>query len=453
MGAVSCHARTNRGGACGGQATCGKPLRVDVSGKLSGGELAWLVSALDDRLPEILIEVRDQFSTDWPDYAEFLTHEQDEVTEAAKEFLRRLVEIVEHPDESALNAAEDGPQSILFEEIGRIQWREGRDLTTLLSAYQLGARVAWHHVSRTALDLNVDPSTLAALAEAVFIFVDQLSSASARGFVLEQTEASAERERLREELVDLLLSDRADEIAVRGAAARAGWPLPKSASVILIDPENAIGQAVLSRLDSSCLLIRRRAFLGAIVPDPVLPGRRRRLDESLRGAGAIVGHPVGLEHLPASVQIAEVAAALQRQGVLDEDPVFAEEHLDAIIVHRDPRLLAAFQTRMLAPLANLSTSVQERLTETLVSWLRHFGDRQAIASELHVHPQTVRYRMGQLHELFGATLDDPVGRARLTLALAWESPGPPTPGVTTRALTRPSESARWRGERSKPNPD
>jgi hypothetical protein len=432
---------------------CGKPLRVDVSGKLSGGELAWLVSALDDRLPEILSEVQDQFSADWPDYAEFLNQEQDEVTEAAKEFLRRLVEIVEHPDEAAIHADESGPQSVLFEEIGRIQWREGRELTTLLSAYQLGARVAWHHVSRVALELHVDPGTLAALAEAVFIFVDQLSSASARGFVMEQTEASAERERLRDELVDLLLSDRADEVAVRGAAARAGWALPKSASVILIDPENAIGQAVLSRLDSSCLLIRRRAFLGAIVPDPVRPGRRRRLDEALRGAGAIVGHPVGLEHLPASVQIAEVAAALQREGVLDEDPVFAEEHLDAIIVHRDPRLLVAFQARMLAPLADLSTSVRDRLTETLVSWLRHFGDRQAIASELHVHPQTVRYRMGQLHELFGATLDDPVGRARLTLALAWESPGAPRQPAGTRAVTRLSESSRWLGGRGLPPPD
>jgi DNA-binding PucR family transcriptional regulator len=115
--------------------------------------------------------------------------------------------------------------------------------------------------------------------------------------------------------------------------------------------------------------------------------------------------------------------------VLEDDPVFADDHLDAIIVHRDPRVLAAFQGQMLAPLAAVSSTVQERLTETLVSWLRHFGDRQAIAAELHVHPQTVRYRMAQLHELFGATLDDPVGRARLTLALAWQRQGPPRPGT------------------------
>jgi DNA-binding PucR family transcriptional regulator len=50
------------------------------------------------------------------------------------------------------------------------------------------------------------------------------------------------------------------------------------------------------------------------------------------------------------------------------------------------------------------------------------GDRQAMAAELHVHPQTVRYRLARLHELFGPALEDPATRARLMLALAWRSP-------------------------------
>jgi hypothetical protein len=395
---------------------------------LSSGDLARLIPALDDRLQEILDEVRERFSTEWPDYAEFLAHEQDEVTQAARAFLQWLMEIAEQPAEQPAEDITAGPAA-LFEEIGREQWREGRELTTLLSAYQVGARVAWRHVSQAALEVSVEPATLAAIAEAVFIFVDQLSSASARGFVMEQSESSAARERLRDELVELLLSDRSDAVAVRGAAGRAGWQLPKEAAVILIDPDNEIGQRVLSRLDSSCLLIRRRSLLGAVVPDPFLPGRRQRLAQALKGAGAVIGHPVPLEYLPVSVEIAEVAATLQRNGVLTEDPVFAAEHLDAIIVHRDPRLLEALRTQMLAPLADLPVAVRERLTETLASWLRHFGDRQAIAAELHVHPQTVRYRMGQLHDRFGPVLDDPTDRARLMLALAWQSSTPAAPAA------------------------
>jgi DNA-binding PucR family transcriptional regulator len=42
-----------------------------------------------------------------------------------------------------------------------------------------------------------------------------------------------------------------------------------------------------------------------------------------------------------------------------------------------------------------------------------------MAEELHVHPQTIRYRLGRLHDLWGDALDDPEVRARLTLALVW----------------------------------
>ena len=203
--------------------------------------------------------------------------------------------------------------------------------------------------------------------------------------------------------------------------------------MILVDPDNVVGQTMLSRLDSSCLPIRWRTLLGAVVPDPVRPGARRRLAEALRGAGAVVGHPVPLEYLPASVRIAEIAATLQSEGVLTEDPVFADEHLDAIIVHRDPQLLASLRRKVLAPLDELSAAVRERHTDTLASWLRHFGDRQAIAAEMHVHPQTVRYRMAQLQGLFGAVLDDPAGRAKLTLALAWSPPtARPAPDAPAR---------------------
>lgn len=380
-----------------------------------------LLPALVERLPHLLAEVGRLLSEEWPDYARFLAEDHDEVAVAAEAFLRWLVKIAQQ-DLSELPRdplREPGPQAALFEEIGRIQWREGRDVSTLLSAYQVGARVAWHHVSDAALDVGVAPHALAALAEAVFVFVDQLSSASAHGYVMEQSAAGAARERRRDELVELLLSDRSDSSAVRAAAARAGWPLPHEAAVILVDPDNPVSQDALGQLDSSCLRIRQRTRLGAIVPDPTRPGRRSRLSAALRGTGAVIGHPVRLAHLPASLGIAEIAARLHRSGVLTQDPVFADEHLDAIIVHREAQLLEALRRQCLAPLAGLAPAVRQRLSDTLASWLRHLGDRQAVAGELHIHPQTVRYRMRQLHTLLGPALDDPATRARLTLALVW----------------------------------
>ena len=87
------------------------------------------------------------------------------------------------------------------------------------------------------------------------------------------------------------------------------------------------------------------------------------------------------------------------------------------MVSADPEALADLRARALAPLADLRPAAAERLAETLRSWLLHQGRRDAVAAELHVHPQTVRYRMGQLRELYGDRLDDPRTVLELVLAL------------------------------------
>jgi DNA-binding PucR family transcriptional regulator len=73
---------------------------------------------------------------------------------------------------------------------------------------------------------------------------------------------------------------------------------------------------------------------------------------------------------------------------------------------------------VLAPLASLRPATRQKLAETLRAWLLYQGRRDDIAAALFVHPQTVRYRMGQLRELYGERLDDPSTIRDLTLALA-----------------------------------
>lgn len=399
-----------------GRPDSGAGLDTYLDGFGQQPKLHGMLTVLLGRLPEMLDEVRLTLAGTWPDYAAFMEAEQDEVTGAAKAFVLWLIEMAEDDGDTREPI---GSYLELFEEVGRIQWREGREISTLLTAYQLGARVAWRHVSSAALETGVEPDMLAGLAEAVFAFVDQLSSASARGYVQEQSHSAAEREMLRDELVELLLSDRSDSTAVQAAATRAGWTVPRVASVVLLSDDSALGREVLSRLDSACLPIRRRPLVGAIVPDPVRPGLRQRLTAALAGTGAVVGHPVTTEQLPVSIQFAELTARLRSSGILTDDPVFVEDHLDALIVHRDAKLLGALREQALAPLARMAPTTRERLSETLGAWLRHMGDRQAIAAELHIHPQTVRYRMTQLQRAFGPALFDSATRTRLTLALAW----------------------------------
>ncbi|MBB4684215.1 PucR family transcriptional regulator [Amycolatopsis jiangsuensis] len=387
--------------------------------------LGELESVVTRRLPAILNEVRDQLVDQHPDYAEFLTEELAEIVTASAGFVRRLISLAAEPGEEEPPELGSGVEQVVFEEIGRSQYRQGRRVTSLLSAYRVGARVAWRHVSEAALDLEVEAELFASLATTVFALVDQLSESSLRGYLLEQSDAVRVRERLRDDLIELLLSDRADMATVRAAAARAAWRLPRQAAVVLVEDENDLGRELVSRLDDTCLRLRRPGSLVTIVPDPGGPGRRAWLARALRGAGAVVGAAVPVDRLPASLRIAEVTARLRRDHLLSDDPVFADEHLDAIIVHRDDRLLDALRLQVLAPLAELNDSSRERLSTTLTSWLLHLGDRKAVAEDLHIHPQTVSYRLGRLHELFGPSLDDPASRATLLLALAWGPPGIP----------------------------
>jgi hypothetical protein len=376
-----------------------------------------LTPTLIDRLPEILDTVRLQLADDSPDYADFLAVDRQEVVRAAEVAIRRLVRATRIRMSGGLGEAPPEVQDALFEAIGRLQYREGNDLPRLLSAYQVGARAAWRCLSATALALGESADTIAELAESLFLFVDQLSAASARGYVREQYESAAERERLREELAAGLLSDRADWPALKLAAQRARWPLPSHACLILIDPEDELGRLVVSRLGPTALSLRWNAWLATIWPVDPGPGRRDFQERALRGARAVVVGSVPLGHLPDSAQVAGTAARLRGDGVLVEDLLFVEDHLEAIIVHRDPGSLRALREQVLAPLQQLPEATRERLTETLASWLRNLGDRRAVAAELHIHPQTVRYRLGQLRELFGEALDDPNSRVRLTVAL------------------------------------
>jgi hypothetical protein len=80
-------------------------------------------------------------------------------------------------------------------------------------------------------------------------------------------------------------------------------------------------------------------------------------------------------------------------------------------------LAGTLSREVLAPLRRLRPEQAERLAATLLAWLESADDASAAARRLHVHPQTIRYRLRQLAGLFGDALTDPDARFRLLLAL------------------------------------
>ncbi|WP_405765295.1 helix-turn-helix domain-containing protein [Streptomyces sp. NBC_01538] len=107
-----------------------------------------------------------------------------------------------------------------------------------------------------------------------------------------------------------------------------------------------------------------------------------------------------------------------QRGVLPGDGVIrCDDHLSTLIPYADEPLVRALSSRLLAPLAGIPAPQRERLAETLLAWLQSESGVAGTVLRLHLHPQTVRYRMRQLEKLFGDSLRDSKTRFELELAL------------------------------------
>ena len=321
------------------------------------------------------------------------------------------------------------PSTAAAYELGRGEARSGRSMDALQAAYRVGARVCWRGLSREAVATGVPAATLGAFAELVFAYIDALSSASISGHADELATAGRARERYRDRLAALLVGG-GEEADLVAAARRADWHPPRSLTAVLL-PEGQL-RAVLGLLDARTLAMSTEPAgvddedAGVLlVPDAT--GRdRERLVRQLEGRGAIIGPERPWLQVHRSFQrvlrAREFLPQPTARGTLDTDDLLAE-----LLLSADPEALADLRARALAPLAAVRPTVRLRLEETLRSWLLHHGRRELIAAHLFVHPQTVRYRMAQLRELFGDRLDDPEEVLRLTMALALQPTRPPTP--------------------------
>jgi hypothetical protein len=80
----------------------------------------------------------------------------------------------------------DLPDVGVYEAIGRAEFRAGRTLDALQSAYRVGARVAWRAAVELA-EASLDSRVLVVFAEAIFAYIDRLADAAVAGYAREQS--------------------------------------------------------------------------------------------------------------------------------------------------------------------------------------------------------------------------------------------------------------------------
>jgi hypothetical protein len=302
--------------------------------------------------------------------------------------------------------------------LGRGEARSGRTMEALLAAYRVGARIAWEEQSQLIVRRRVPAATVARFAQLVFAYIDELSSASAAGHRDELATSGRVREQLLQRLAQGMLTGEApDRLAAR--AERAGWPTPATVTAVVL-PTVHIGNTA-GLLDPRTLRLNGDLAPGlpsddlAVLLVPDVQRGRSALRAALSGRRAVLGPT--RPGLDAHVSYERVLRALELLARTGDEPLDTEEHLIALVLTADREALHDLRATVLRPLDDLRPAVAERLTDTLRSWLVHQGRREDVAADLNVHPQTVRYRMSQIRDRFGARLGDPDTTLALMVAL------------------------------------
>lgn len=306
----------------------------------------------------------------------------------------------------------------VWRRLGEAEFQAGRGLDGLRAAFRTGTRAAWRGAAELASSAGIPTEIVISLAEAIFVYTDELAAEVVEGYLRMQSDEAGELERRRRRLATLLLDPEvaADPETLARASELARWPIPPRLAVLAVAGQSP-GQ-VARGLSVPALIGGDAEGAYLVLPDPDGPGRAAELDRAVAGQVTALGPAVPARDAARSLRWARLVLRLVGAGALpDEAPTRVERHLGEVIVRQDEALADQLVRRRLGALRELPEAERNRMLQTLRAWLDFQRHTPAIAEALHVHPQTVRYRIGRLRELLGEAIDTPDGRFELELAL------------------------------------
>lgn len=278
----------------------------------------------------------------------------------------------------------------------------GLSLVELTAGYRIGARVGWSHIRAIARDLNADTDLALLIAETQVAAYEEVIADSVTGYTQAARRVGDHHARERQSFVESLIAGR----ATAESAHAIGWTWPTELAVAVIhdgDPEPAPStQILIGVADGAVIAVGAPTLVEQIVGHctatigpSVTPSTARQSFERARRLANLVA-----------------TGSIARSGLVRWD-----DELATLIVRGAPDAAAQLASRRLDALRDKSPERERMLHDTLAAWLDHPGQPLAIARALHLHPQSVRYRLSRLRERLGHDLDDPTARFEYALAL------------------------------------
>ena len=367
---------------------------------------------IEPELPGVASEILDAIGREIPEYARPLEGAFGAgVHRGTGEALAQFVGLIRNPDGDRRASRK------VYSILGRGEFRNGRSLDSLQSAYRIGARIAWRRIADAGLEAGLDGKTLSLLAESIFVYIDELAADSTEGYAEAQFKQQGARLRRERRLVTLLLREpAADESEIEAAARTAAGEMPRSLAAIACHERDLA--EVTRVLPIGVISATVDGFGCVVVPDPGGPGRRGQIERALGPHSAAMGSSGGPERLRESWNLAKATLEAAEAGAVPtQGLVHAEEHLVELTLFRSRDLIVKLRERTMAPIEGLTPKARDRMAETALAYVEHAGNAAEMARALNIHPQTARYRIARLRELFGEDLDRPDKRLELELSL------------------------------------
>ena len=322
-----------------------------------------------------------------------------------------------------------------IERVGAARAEMGIPLEDVLHAYRTVLRASWDVLSEEcraakgedALDATIE------VAEALFRYTDQISTAVADAYARAQRAIVREQEGARREfLADLLFGT---EIASEDILRRAhtfGYDLSLSyAALVGCGPKKLDGKeatvvaaasATLTDGSTEPIVLQKGVHTIALIPvdpstDPIaLP---EKLVAELDGdwCFGMGGPEPGLKGIRRAYlearEALEIGEALGMSG-----PVHRFD--DLLLYHFlrvEPALVERFIEQTLGPLIEYDERRKGELIKTVEAYFSVDGSVKMAGQALFAHPHTVTYRLKQVESLTGWSLRDAEDKLRLQLAL------------------------------------
>ncbi|MGI5129294.1 PucR family transcriptional regulator [Pseudonocardia sp. CA-107938] len=359
-----------------------------------------------------------------------------DVTSAIENALRLFIETLR-----SARFPDDDELAVLRESAAR-RAEEGIPVASVLAAYHLGVEVVWDHVTRDVTPADI--ADLMTVNRLMLRYLRLVSAAVSAGYVEERQIMLGDEHASRHALLTALL----DGGPVEDAASLAGIPLPPAYQVLsmAIGPhpdEHAAGvdaavaarrklrrlRAELDRRAHEPVLVALSESGGvALLPvavevDELTPAHDRELAATVHALGraaradltvaVVAAAPAGVAAAATLAgEVLDVVLGLGRPpGLYQLDDVLMEFHLSRPSA-ASPKLAAR-----LGPLDE-----RPELLETLTCFLRTGQNRRQTASELHLHPNTVDYRLRRVAALTGLDPTLPRHTIMIETALAARRP-------------------------------